>query len=164
VQVVVMNRRVGFSLSDKKKKRMNLAAFAELCQTRGIEVVEVSCCISFPGVQGAVQFSPIESPRISITSTTPAGSAGSLNGAEPCVGKAGCAEFRAHTGLQPPGTPQTHKSAVGGSETPAGSVSLLPLLSHLLPPPSVSLSGPGGRWPALRSLTSEVVAIRFVLR
>nr|XP_015196187.1 PREDICTED: inositol-tetrakisphosphate 1-kinase-like isoform X2 [Lepisosteus oculatus] len=36
-----MNRRVGFCLSDKKRKRMNLAAFAELCQTRGIEVVEI---------------------------------------------------------------------------------------------------------------------------
>ncbi|KAJ8403773.1 hypothetical protein AAFF_G00346410 [Aldrovandia affinis] len=35
------NRRVGFCLSEKKKKRMNLSAFAELCRQRGIEVVEI---------------------------------------------------------------------------------------------------------------------------
>ncbi|XP_064159850.1 inositol-tetrakisphosphate 1-kinase-like [Anguilla rostrata] len=35
------DRRVGFCLSDKKRKRMNLSAFAELCRHRGIEVVEI---------------------------------------------------------------------------------------------------------------------------
>ncbi|XP_036392500.1 inositol-tetrakisphosphate 1-kinase-like [Megalops cyprinoides] len=34
-------RRVGFCLSDKKRKRMNLTAFADLCGHRGIEVVEI---------------------------------------------------------------------------------------------------------------------------
>ncbi|KAJ8280251.1 hypothetical protein GJAV_G00052320 [Gymnothorax javanicus] len=35
-------RRVGFCLSDKKRKRLNLSAFAELCRHRGIEVVEIN--------------------------------------------------------------------------------------------------------------------------
>ncbi|TNN38676.1 Inositol-tetrakisphosphate 1-kinase [Liparis tanakae] len=38
--------RVGFCLSDKKRKRMNLDAFAVFCEGRGVEVVQsisVSC-------------------------------------------------------------------------------------------------------------------------
>ncbi|XP_066559820.1 inositol-tetrakisphosphate 1-kinase isoform X2 [Amia ocellicauda] len=35
------SRRVGFCLSDKKRKKINLASFTELCGTRGIEVVEI---------------------------------------------------------------------------------------------------------------------------
>ncbi|XP_077421600.1 inositol-tetrakisphosphate 1-kinase-like isoform X2 [Vanacampus margaritifer] len=34
-------RRVGFCLSDKKRRRMNLDAFAELCANHGVEVVEI---------------------------------------------------------------------------------------------------------------------------
>eukprot|EP00064_Thunnus_orientalis_P014194 superscaffoldBa00002435_g14235 len=34
-------RRVGFCLSDKKRKRMNLDAFAEFCAGHGVEVVEI---------------------------------------------------------------------------------------------------------------------------
>ncbi|KAM9812440.1 inositol-tetrakisphosphate 1-kinase-like [Syngnathus typhle] len=34
-------RRVGFCLSDKKRRRMNLDAFAELCADHGVEVVEI---------------------------------------------------------------------------------------------------------------------------
>ncbi|XP_034023760.1 inositol-tetrakisphosphate 1-kinase-like [Thalassophryne amazonica] len=34
-------RRVGFCLSDKKRRRMNLDIFAELCAGHGIEVVEI---------------------------------------------------------------------------------------------------------------------------
>ncbi|XP_077350395.1 inositol-tetrakisphosphate 1-kinase-like [Festucalex cinctus] len=34
-------RRVGFCLSDKKRRRMNLDAFAELCVDHGVEVVEI---------------------------------------------------------------------------------------------------------------------------
>ncbi|XP_061923968.1 inositol-tetrakisphosphate 1-kinase-like isoform X3 [Entelurus aequoreus] len=34
-------RRVGFYLSDKKRRRMNLDAFAELCAGHGVEVVEI---------------------------------------------------------------------------------------------------------------------------
>ncbi|KAM6959241.1 inositol-tetrakisphosphate 1-kinase-like [Aplochiton taeniatus] len=34
-------RRVGFCLSTKKRQRMNLSAFAELCGSRGIEVIEI---------------------------------------------------------------------------------------------------------------------------
>ncbi|XP_071753370.2 inositol-tetrakisphosphate 1-kinase-like [Centroberyx gerrardi] len=34
-------RRVGFCLSDKKRRRMNLGAFAELCAGHGVEVVEI---------------------------------------------------------------------------------------------------------------------------
>ncbi|MCI4385588.1 hypothetical protein PGIGA_G00052360 [Pangasianodon gigas] len=35
------SRRVGFCLSVKKRRRMNLSAFAHLCAGRGIEVVEI---------------------------------------------------------------------------------------------------------------------------
>ncbi|XP_069550482.1 inositol-tetrakisphosphate 1-kinase-like isoform X1 [Brachyistius frenatus] len=35
------DRRVGFCLSDKKRKRMNLDAFAEFCAGHGVEVVEI---------------------------------------------------------------------------------------------------------------------------
>ncbi|XP_063060528.1 inositol-tetrakisphosphate 1-kinase-like [Engraulis encrasicolus] len=35
------SRRVGFCLSDKKRRRMNLSAFADLCAGRGIDVVEI---------------------------------------------------------------------------------------------------------------------------
>ncbi|XP_028320000.1 inositol-tetrakisphosphate 1-kinase-like isoform X4 [Gouania willdenowi] len=34
-------RRVGFCLSSKKRRRMNLDAFAQLCEKRGVEVVEI---------------------------------------------------------------------------------------------------------------------------
>ncbi|CAB1347713.1 unnamed protein product [Coregonus sp. 'balchen'] len=34
-------RRVGFCLSDKKRRRINLFAFAELCASHGVEVVEI---------------------------------------------------------------------------------------------------------------------------
>ncbi|KAK6470697.1 inositol-tetrakisphosphate 1-kinase-like isoform X1 [Huso huso] len=34
-------RRVGFCLNDKKRKRMNLEAFVELCRNRGIEVIQI---------------------------------------------------------------------------------------------------------------------------
>ncbi|XP_069390689.1 inositol-tetrakisphosphate 1-kinase-like isoform X2 [Paralichthys olivaceus] len=34
-------RRVGFCLSDKKRRRMNLDAFAEFCAVHGVEVVEI---------------------------------------------------------------------------------------------------------------------------
>ncbi|KAM4627387.1 inositol-tetrakisphosphate 1-kinase-like [Polymixia lowei] len=34
-------RRVGFYLSDKKRRRMNLDAFAEICAGHGVEVVEI---------------------------------------------------------------------------------------------------------------------------
>ncbi|AWO99299.1 putative inositol-tetrakisphosphate 1-kinase-like [Scophthalmus maximus] len=34
-------RRVGFCLSDKKRRRMNLDAFAEFCAAHGVEVVEI---------------------------------------------------------------------------------------------------------------------------
>ncbi|XP_072768040.1 inositol-tetrakisphosphate 1-kinase-like isoform X2 [Nerophis lumbriciformis] len=34
-------RRVGFYLSDKKRRRMNLDAFSELCAGHGVEVVEI---------------------------------------------------------------------------------------------------------------------------
>uniref|UniRef100_H3DA10 Inositol-tetrakisphosphate 1-kinase n=1 Tax=Tetraodon nigroviridis TaxID=99883 RepID=H3DA10_TETNG len=34
-------RRVGFCLSDKKRRRMNLGAFADLCAGCGVEVVEI---------------------------------------------------------------------------------------------------------------------------
>ncbi|XP_051813793.1 inositol-tetrakisphosphate 1-kinase-like [Acanthochromis polyacanthus] len=34
-------RRVGFCLSDKKRRRMNLDAFAEFCEGHGVEVVEI---------------------------------------------------------------------------------------------------------------------------
>ncbi|XP_077579400.1 inositol-tetrakisphosphate 1-kinase-like [Stigmatopora nigra] len=34
-------RKVGFCLSDKKRKRMNLDVFAELCAEHGVEVVEI---------------------------------------------------------------------------------------------------------------------------
>ncbi|XP_041092193.1 inositol-tetrakisphosphate 1-kinase-like [Polyodon spathula] len=37
----MQTRRVGFCLNDKKKKRMNLEAFAELCRNQGIEVVQI---------------------------------------------------------------------------------------------------------------------------
>ncbi|XP_012693786.1 inositol-tetrakisphosphate 1-kinase-like isoform X1 [Clupea harengus] len=35
------SRRVGFCLSDKKRRRINLSAFSDLCAGRGIEVVEI---------------------------------------------------------------------------------------------------------------------------
>ncbi|XP_029922503.1 inositol-tetrakisphosphate 1-kinase-like, partial [Myripristis murdjan] len=38
---LMSGRRVGFCLSDKKRKRMNLDAFAELCARHGVEVVEI---------------------------------------------------------------------------------------------------------------------------
>ncbi|XP_050923817.1 inositol-tetrakisphosphate 1-kinase isoform X2 [Lates calcarifer] len=34
-------RRVGFCLSDKKRRRMNLDAFADFCASHGVEVVEI---------------------------------------------------------------------------------------------------------------------------
>ncbi|XP_046892348.1 inositol-tetrakisphosphate 1-kinase-like isoform X1 [Hypomesus transpacificus] len=34
-------RRVGFCLSDKKRRKMNLVTFAELCATHGLEVIEI---------------------------------------------------------------------------------------------------------------------------
>ncbi|XP_075999975.1 inositol-tetrakisphosphate 1-kinase-like isoform X2 [Genypterus blacodes] len=35
-------RRVGFCLSDKKRRRMNMDAFAQLCAGHGVEVVEIN--------------------------------------------------------------------------------------------------------------------------
>ncbi|XP_062408287.1 inositol-tetrakisphosphate 1-kinase-like isoform X1 [Sardina pilchardus] len=42
------SRRVGFCLSDKKRKRMNLSAFADLCAGRGIDVVEIDLSRPLP--------------------------------------------------------------------------------------------------------------------
>ncbi|XP_037632058.1 inositol-tetrakisphosphate 1-kinase-like isoform X2 [Sebastes umbrosus] len=39
--VMMSGRRVGFCLSDKKRRRMNLDAFADFCAGRGVEVVEI---------------------------------------------------------------------------------------------------------------------------
>nr|XP_029529978.1 inositol-tetrakisphosphate 1-kinase-like [Oncorhynchus nerka] len=37
-------RRVGFCLSDKKRRQINLVAFAELCASHSVEVVEIDLC------------------------------------------------------------------------------------------------------------------------
>ncbi|XP_043536741.1 inositol-tetrakisphosphate 1-kinase-like isoform X2 [Chiloscyllium plagiosum] len=41
MQTWLKAKRVGFCLSDKKRKKLNLLVFAELCRTRGIEVVQI---------------------------------------------------------------------------------------------------------------------------
>lgn len=41
MQSPMSRRRVGFCLSDKKRRRMNLDAFADFCANRGVEVVEI---------------------------------------------------------------------------------------------------------------------------
>uniref|UniRef100_A0A8C5RAZ4 Inositol-tetrakisphosphate 1-kinase n=1 Tax=Leptobrachium leishanense TaxID=445787 RepID=A0A8C5RAZ4_9ANUR len=45
MQTFLKGKRVGYWLSEKKIKKLNFQAFADLCRKRGIEVVQLNLCI-----------------------------------------------------------------------------------------------------------------------
>ncbi|XP_031436252.2 inositol-tetrakisphosphate 1-kinase, partial [Clupea harengus] len=44
MQTFLRGRRVGFWLSEKKMKKLNFLAFADMCRRKGIELIQLDLC------------------------------------------------------------------------------------------------------------------------